>query len=163
MRSPRPRSLPSPALVIACIALVVALSGTAIAAGIVPDARHARKADVATRALDADRLQGRTATQIAVAGARAGAQLPGPASTTAGLVSLKTASVGPLAVGQSGPFTVACDAGARALSTGFTPDTPGTVVASEAAPAGASAWTVRLANIDTAAAHAVTLYAVCLK
>jgi hypothetical protein len=155
--------LPSPALVVACVALVVALSGTAIAAGIVPDARHARRADVAMRALDADRLQGKTATQIAVAGARAGAQLPGPASTAASLVSLKTAAAVPIAAGQSGAFMVSCDAGARALSAGFAADTAGTVVESEAAPTGLSTWTLRLANVDPAAAHTVTLYAVCLK
>src|SRR5690348_12469386 len=125
MPARHPRPLPSPALVVACVALVVALSGTAIAAGIVPDARHAHNADVATRALNADRLQGRTATQIAVAGARAGAQLPGPASTAAGLVSLKTGTPVSLAVGQTGAFTVTCDAGARALSAGFAADTPG--------------------------------------
>lgn len=159
----RPRSLPSPALVVACTALVVALSGTAVAAGIVAEARHAHRADLATRALDADRLQGRTATQIAVAGARAGAQLPGPASSAAGLVSLKTSTGAQLAAGQTGVFSVSCDAGARALSTGFAADIPGAVVESEASPAGLSSWTVRLTNVDAAAAHTVTLYAVCLK
>jgi hypothetical protein len=162
MPSTRTRSLPSPALVVACIALVVALSGTAVAAGIVAEARHARRADVANRALDADRLQGRTASQIAVAGARAGAQLPGPASTAAGLVTVKT-STAPLAAGQTGVFTVSCEAGARALSTGFAADRAGTVVESEASPAGSSAWTVRLANLDAAAPHTVTLSAVCLR
>src|SRR5437773_8427069 len=48
------RALPSPALVIACIALVVSLSGTAVAAGIVANARHANRADLAARALNSD-------------------------------------------------------------------------------------------------------------
>ena len=49
------RALPSPALVIACIALVVSLSGTAVAAGIVANARHANRADLAARALNSDK------------------------------------------------------------------------------------------------------------
>src|SRR5438132_704990 len=60
--------LPSPALVVACIALIVALSGTAVAAGIVANARHANKADLATRALNADKVGGKTAVQIAASG-----------------------------------------------------------------------------------------------
>jgi hypothetical protein len=161
--SRRPRSLPSPALVVACLALVVALSGTAVAAGIVAQARHADKADLAARALDSDRLQGRTASQIAAAGARAGAQLPGPAASAADLVSLKSSNVAPLGPGQTGVFTVSCNLGGRALSAGFSADAPGTVVDSASWPSGPSAWTLRLTNSDAAAAHTLTLYVVCLK
>ena len=48
--------LPSPAMVVAMLALLVALSGTAVAAGIVP------KAKVALNSL---KLQGKTAAQVA--------------------------------------------------------------------------------------------------
>jgi hypothetical protein len=161
--SPARRRLPSPALVVATIALVVALSGTALAAGIVAEARHAQRADVAARAANADRLQGRTATQIAVAGARAGAQLPGPASSAAALVSLKTQQGSQLSPDQPGAFTIACDGDSRILSAGFAADVPGSVVQSEASPTSATTWTLRLANNDATAAHSVTLYAVCLK
>ena len=67
--------LPSPAMVLATIALFVALTGTAVAAGIVAKAKFA---------LNAGKLQGSTAAQVAA--------MPGPASTAAGLVSTKSAS-----------------------------------------------------------------------
>ena len=114
--------LPSPALVISCLALIVALSGTAVAAGIVPNARHANKADLATRALNADKLAGKTAVQIAAAGAEAGAQLPGPASSVAGLVTVKTATWTFGADGH-GDVVVTCDAGQKAIGGGW--DDPG--------------------------------------
>ena len=72
--------LPSPAMVVAMLALLVALSGTAVAAGIVP------KAKVALNSL---KLQGKTAAQVA-------ALAPAP-TTVGGLVAIKTApwSLGP--------------------------------------------------------------------
>jgi len=66
---------PSPALVVALLALFVALSGTAVAAGIVP---RARLADNATK------LQGKTPAQVA-------ALAPAPTSL-AGYVTVKSAS-----------------------------------------------------------------------
>ena len=85
--------LPSPAMVVAMLALLVALSGTAVAAGIVP------KAKVALNSL---KLQGKTAAQVA-------ALAPAP-TTVGGLVAIKTApwSLGPGAVND---FTLACDSG----------------------------------------------------
>ncbi len=161
--SSRHRRLPSPALVVACASLVVSLSGTAVAAGIVAQARHARRADVALRALDADRLQGRTATEVAVAGARAGAQLPGPPDSAAALVSLRTVTGLHIGPGESAAIAVGCDGGARAVSAGFAADVAGSVEEVEAAPATATTWALRLRNVDATGAHAVTLYAVCLK
>ena len=114
--------MPSPALVISCVALVVALSGTAVAAGIVANARHANKADLAARALNSDKLQGRTAVQIAVAGAQAGAQLPGPASSVDDLVTVKSATWS-FAPGAEGDVAVSCDPGQKAVSGGW--DDPG--------------------------------------
>ena len=62
---------PSPALVIAIIALFVSLSGTAVAAGVVPMAKRALFAN------NAGKLQGKSARQIAA--------LPGPATSLEGL------------------------------------------------------------------------------
>ena len=153
--------LPSPALVVACIALIVALSGTAVAAGIVANARHANKADLATRALNADKLGGKTAVQIASAGAAAGAQLPGPASTAASLVTVKTQVAGQIAAGKGGAFTISCDGGAKIMGAGFSSDGP--VFNFNSYPSGDTTWTLELANGDDAAAHNVSLYATCLK
>ena len=152
--------LPSPALVVACAALTVALSSTAIAAGIVANARHANKADLATRALDADRLAGKTAVQIAVAGARAGAQLPGPASTAAELVTLKTQTGAQIAPQQTTTLTISCDSGARVMGAGFTADGPVLQLGSH--PTSETTWAFQFENADDTAARSVSLYATCL-
>ena len=155
--------LPSPALVISCVALIVALSSTAVAAGIVANARHAYKSDVATRALNADRLQGRTAVQIAVAGAQAGAQLPGPASSVAALVNVKTVtwSFAPKAAGD---VVVPCDPGQKAVSGGW--DDPGGwgEFRDSRPTTDGSAWRTYV-TVDSGAtgAQSGTAYAICLK
>jgi hypothetical protein len=69
---------PSPALAVALVALFVASSGGAVAAGIVPLARHARTADSATVARNAKHLGGKTAAQLA-ASMRGPQGLQGPA------------------------------------------------------------------------------------
>jgi hypothetical protein len=155
--------LPSPALVISCVSLIVALSSTAVAAGIVANARHANKADLATRALNSDKLQGRTAVQIAVAGAQAGAQLPGPASSAAGLVTVK-AAMWSLAPGAEGDVTVPCDSGQKAISGGW--DDPGgwgKSVDSRPTPDG-SAWrTYVTVGSGAPGPQSGTVYAICLE
>lgn len=153
--------LPSPALVVACLALVVALSGTAVAAGIVANARHAHRADVATRALNADKVGGKTPVQIAAAGAQAGAQLPGPASTAADLVTVKTQTGAQLAAQHDQTFVISCDGGAKIMGAGFSSDGP--VINVNSYPTSDTTWTLDLANVDNAAAHSVSLYATCLK
>ena len=65
--------LPSPAMVIACVALLVSMSGTAIAAS--PVVKRALFAN------NAGKLQGKSAVEVA--------GLPGPASTAAGLLSTR--------------------------------------------------------------------------
>jgi hypothetical protein len=157
------RALPSPALVIACIALVVSLSGTAVAAGIVANARHANRADLAARALNSDKLQGKTAVQIAAAGAQAGAQLPGPTNSAAGLVSLKTQAGGQIAPNALSTLVISCDGGAKALSAGYSSDAPGALIAFEESPSSDTTWALRIVNLDDQAAHSVTLYAICMK
>jgi hypothetical protein len=89
-------------MVIACVALLVSMSGTAIAAS--PVVKRALFAN------NAGLLQGKTAVQIA--------GLPGPASSAAGLVSVKVAgwSLNP---GRGSDFAATCDAGQKAVSGGF--------------------------------------------
>ena len=154
------RELPSPALVVSGIALIVALSGTAAAAGIVANARHANKADLATRALNADKVQGRTAVQIAAAGAQAGAQLPGPASTAAGLLTVKTQLAAQIPAKSAATYSVSCDSGAKIMAGGFA--SPGPVHSFDSYPSSDTTWTLELANDDTSPAD-LTLYATCLE
>jgi hypothetical protein len=102
--------LPRPSIVIASVALFVALSGGALAAGIVPLARHAYTADTAT---NAKKLGGKTPLQLAASfrGARGPQGLVGPAGAAgpagpagpAGAAGPKGATGSQGATGDRGP------------------------------------------------------------
>ena len=161
----RRSKLPSPAMVVACIALVAALSGTAVAAGVVPNARHANRADLAMRALSADKLQSKTMAQIVATAATqatsAAGQVPGPASSAAGLVTVKTQSAGQIAAQHAQTLVISCDGGAKIMGAGFSSDGP--VFNFDSYPTSDTTWTFDLANPDESAPHNVSLYATCLK
>jgi hypothetical protein len=139
--------LPSPAFVLALVALFVALSSTAVAASVVPLARRALQAD------NARKLGGKTAAQVAA--------LPGPATSAGGLVAIETASFS-LAAGAGSEVIVACDGGQRAVGWGF--DSDGPVFNFDTRPMGnGAAWAMFLANPDDSAGHSGTAYAICLR
>jgi hypothetical protein len=142
----------SPAMAVALLALSVALSGTAVAAGVVPLAKRALSAD------NAKKLQGETKAQIAAAAAA----LPGPASTAAPLISVKS-SPWSLNGGQGADVTVVCDGGQKAISGGF--DNPnGSALALDTRPsADGASWKVFILNIDASAGASGTAFAVCAK
>jgi hypothetical protein len=155
---------PSPALIVALIALFVALSGTAVAAGIVPLAKRALSAD------NANKLGGKTAVQVAAIPGPATtlggktavdiAATPGPASSMASLISTKSVpwSLNP---SQAASFTVACNAGQKALGGGF--DNPnGDALAFDSKPgADGASWSVSEFNVSTTAAASGSVYVVC--
>jgi hypothetical protein len=136
---------PSPALVVALLALFVALSGTAVAAGIVP---RARLADNATK------LQGKTPAQVA-------ALAPAP-SSLAGYLTVKSASW-TLAASASGDFSAACDAGQKAVGGGY--DNPqGDALSLDTRPTtDGTGWRVFVLNLSTTAGASGSIYAVCLR
>ena len=129
MRRNRRLRLPSPAMTVALVALFVALSGTAFAVqgAIVPLAKHAlsadraKVADNATHALTADSAKklGEVATAALVKEAvTQAAQSPGPASTAAGLITVKTAQW-TAAPGSHSDVPVTCDPGQKAVGGGW--------------------------------------------
>ena len=147
------RKMPSPALVIAVLALFVSLSGTAVAAGVVPLAKRALTAD------NSKKLGGQTADSIAASAA----QRPGPASSAAGLFTVKTTawSLGP---GGLNDFAVMCDAGQKAISGGFE-DPTGYAVPWDTRPtADGAGWrTVVGVSTNAPGAQNGTVYAVCVR
>ncbi len=147
---------PSPALVVATVALFIALGGTAgaVVNAAVPLAKRALTAD------NAKKLGGQTAPQIAQAASQQAAQVPGPASSAAGIVSMKTQSIGQMGPNQGRPVPISCDAGAKVLGGGFSSD--GSVVNFDSFPSADGTWTLYLANIGDAGAN-VTVYATCVK
>ena len=147
------RKRPSPALVLAMLALFISLSGTAVAAGVVPLAKRALTAD------NAKKLGGRTAEDIATSAA----ERPGPASSAAGLITVKTT---PWSLGPSGynDFAVMCDAGQKAVGGGFD-DPNGYAHPWDSRPTGDGAgWRTYLEVAANApGAQNGSLYAVCVR
>jgi hypothetical protein len=143
------KRLPSPAMVIALLALFVALSGTAVAAGVatgvVPLAKRALVAD------NAKKLNGKTAVQIATAAAAA---VPGLVSVTSQSWSLNANS--------ANDFTVACASGQKAIAGGY--DNPaGNALALDTRPSSdQTSWKVFLVNLSSSAAASGSVFAVCL-
>jgi hypothetical protein len=138
--------LPSPALVIAVIALFVALGGTAFATvnAIVPKAKLS---------LNSLKLQGKTAAQVAA--------IPGPATSAAGLVAVRTVSFS-LGAGGVQQVSAACQSGEKAVGGGYS--TSGAVLSATSAPSSdGSSWQMVLVNFDSSAGTSGTGYAVCLK
>jgi hypothetical protein len=167
------RNLGGPALVVASIALFVALGEGAVAAGIVPLARHAITAGTASNAL---KLGGKTPAQLkkSLRGATgpqgpqgpAGAQGPAGSATPA----LHTQTFTLNAAGSDGDstnVTASCGSGQKATGGGYATDsTSGTdlnVFGFGSRPTAADdGWTVFVYNVDPSASHGGTVYAVCL-
>ncbi len=101
---------PSPALVVATVALFVALGGTAgaVVTAAVPLAKRALVAD------NAKKVGGQSAAQLV----SQASQAPGPASTAAGLVAIKSGTWS-LAPAGFADVTVTCDAGQKAVGGGW--------------------------------------------
>lgn len=140
--------LPSPAMMVALLALFVALSGTAVGASvIVPLAKRALVAD------NAKKLGGASLKQI-VGGI--GAAIP-----TLLRVQIQPWSLPP---GGALDFTVSCSSGEKAISGGFeNTSRSGVVLAIDTRPSsdGAS-WKIVLLNLSSSAGQSGSLYAVCI-
>jgi hypothetical protein len=165
MRSKLKLRLPSPALVVAVVALLVALSGTAIASGVkvpIPKlALHSKTSDVATTAKNALKLNGQTSAALVSQAVSQASSAPGPASTAAGLTVVKSQSAGAIPSGGVSNTTVSCDAGQTAIGGGVSSDTH-LVGVFDSFQSSAGAWTVGAGNFGSGTANA-TAYAICLK
>jgi hypothetical protein len=150
---------PSPALVVALLALFISLTGTAVAAGVVPLAKRALLADraktadhakTADNATNATKLGGLTAAQV-------GSLAPPPN------VYYKTMPWTLTAGSDPQDFTVTCDAGEHVIGGGF--DNPDTnALPSDTHPtADGTGWVVNLDNLSPSSDSSGTIYAVCLR
>jgi hypothetical protein len=161
---------PSPAMLVALTALFFSLAGTGIAAAdkAVPLAKRA------LFAVNSGKLQGKTAGQIAAIpgpatdaqtlggkSADAIAATAGPASTAAPLVTYNTGAFSLPANGEQ-TFAVACGAGERAISGGFT--SPNAVLSGDTLPASnGTTWQIYLINLSSSQPASGTAYAICMK
>ncbi len=157
-----------PSLALAMLALFVAMGGIATAAAVVPLAKRSLVAD------NAKKLGGKSLAQMTAASAAqahaaaeqaaaAAAELPGPASTVAGLVTIKAGqwSFGP---NQEGDATVTCDANQKAIGGGWE-DPGGWAHAwdSRPTPDGGSWKTYITISSQAPGQQTGSVYAVCIK
>ena len=158
---------PSPALMLAVIALFVALGGSAIASGIVqivPRAKFAAKAGIANNAL---KLGGKTAGQIVASVPKP----PPPAPPLASIASFSTIKSAPFSLTPSTPpnlnvqnVTATCDAGQKAVAGGFNNPTNALVLELGSSPtADGSGWVERLGNFSSTTTGNGTVVATCIK
>ena len=143
------------ALVVAMLSLFVALSGTAgaVVSAAVPLAKRALVAD------NAKKVGGQTPAQIAQ---QAAAQ-PGPASTAAGLVTVKTGSWSNSA-GSGNDFTVACDSGQKAVGGGWDDPAGWSHSWDDRPTSDGGGWHVYVTTgSDAPGSQSGDLYAVCLR
>jgi hypothetical protein len=161
---------PSPALVIAVIALFVALSGTGLASTIVKEALHAKKADRAKLATNSLKLNNQTVAQVAAIpgpatslGGLTAEQIeaaPGPANAISGLLTVRSVGWSNPSDKQGTDWFAKCQPGEKAIAGGWdeiqgnarftynrpTPDDTAwwvhTFTAENTAPASGSIWVV---------------------
>jgi hypothetical protein len=172
MKAPRP----SPGLVIAVVALIVALGGSAVASSLINGKRIKNGTISASKLTKAARAQLKGSVgppgPAGPAGARGltgAAGPPGPTGITA--VTVRTASV-VVPNGSTGGTVAHCNAGERALGGGaFFPETSGGTDIFETAPAVGSSeavagqtpdgWKAEARNGSGASDVTLTVYAVC--
>jgi hypothetical protein len=135
---------PSPAMVVALVALFVALGGSAIAATPI-----VKRALLANNAL---KLQGRTAAQVA--------GLRGPASSVKDLVTVVRAEYR-IGADAASTVTVQCPDGRRAIAGGVSTRLGGRVSASTSYPSAPGAWTFDLVNLRSDGPAVGDVYAMC--
>jgi hypothetical protein len=151
-------------MTVAAVALLIALSGTAVAGAvaIVPLAKRALTADkakVATLAINSQKVGGQTPDAIVAAAAAA----PGPASSAAGLVVTKTASYS-LNTQSEQLITASCDSGSKAVGGGFSDSTAALVLSAGSFPtADDSGWTEDLINLSSSTNGGGSVIVACVK
>jgi hypothetical protein len=151
---------PSPAFVVAMVALFLALGGTAgaVVSQAVPLAKRALVAD------NAKKLGGKTGAQIGAAAAAAAlSQSPAgarPASTVTGLVVTKTQSVGVALPSAVRTAQISCDSGQTAVAGGMSSD--GAVATFDSYPVNPTTWEVGFGSLSSGTAN-VSLYIICMK
>ena len=162
---------PSPALVVAALALLVALTGTAVAAGIVPLAKRALVAD------NAKKVSGQTSAQI-IALASANSRLADDSSHLQGktqdeIVALaQTKSVaGFFTVRQTTfsmgthsviDYTLQCEAGQKAISGGSEYSQAPAYLVESRPGSDAKTWKILLENPSTSDGAFGNLFIVCV-
>jgi hypothetical protein len=139
---------PTPEFVVAVLALFVALAGTAnaVVEAAVPLARRALVAE------NAKKLNGQTARQVA--------NILGPASTAAGVVTTRTKTI-LITPGPGSTFTIDCNPNEKVIGGGYASDAAilNLIVSY---PVSERTWLMGFVNVDNKTGT-TRLYAICIR
>jgi hypothetical protein len=167
------RLLPSPAMVMAFIALLVAIGGTSYAALRLPPKsvgtaqlknRAVTAAKVAPHSLTAANIKESALSALSVAEADHAKLATGLDKITykqaVGATIPPAPSIDSPSVGTGSVF---CDTGQRAIGGGTRLDAPDSMETVDGYPdGGGQVWAVHVANGDTTAAHGFTVFVICV-
>src|SRR3954452_8651730 len=162
-RTIRRRLIPSPSMVVACIALGVAIGGTSYAALRIP----ARS--IGSKQLKSNAITGAKVVDNSLTGSDINeSTLEGIKAAGFEKLFYKTAQGPVIAPAPSpdnpsvGTVTASCDDGMRAIGGGTKLENPAEMETVDGFPdAGSTVWTVHVANGDTTAPHTFIAYAIC--
>jgi hypothetical protein len=179
------RRRPSPAMIVALVALVVASASTAVAATVITSSRDIKDGvilsrDIHRNTINGDRIQDGSLgvvdfgvdTRAALRGPRGRPGERGPAgprgrrgatgSTVLSVIDYNTARVS-LGPGATQTADVSCTQGLEPVGGGFR-DPSGKLYFRASAPKRSlHGWSVRASNLDGAAAHPVVVYVICAR
>ncbi len=160
--------LPSPAMVVAIVALFIALSGSAVAGVLITSADIKDGTilgrDIANKAITSTKLaqgkgSGLNADKVDNLSSEQMVAMPGPASTAVGLLTTRTTN-NTIAPGAAGDYTAACAPGEKA--TGGGSSSFGAVLTLDSRPNTESSWSTFVANVGDQPV-ALTVWVVCLR
>jgi hypothetical protein len=159
------RLVPSPPMAVAFVALLIAIGvGTSYAVTRIP-ASSVGRTQIKNNAVNGAKVLNESLTGDDVNEST----LDGVAAAALSGVDIKTATaVAPAAPSLDTPglasATASCDAGSHAIAGGVKLEAPEHGDIADSYPeAGDAAWTVHVANGDTASAHGFSTYAICVK
>jgi hypothetical protein len=158
------RLVPSPAMVVAATALIIAIGGTSYAVTRLP-ARSVGGVNLKNNAVTSakvanDSLTGADIKESTLQGVPSGA-LSGVEIKTATALVPPAASLDTPGVASASAL---CPEGFQAIAGGAKLEVPETGEIADSFPdAGGSVWTVHVANGDTTSAHGFTAYAICVR
>ena len=158
------RLIPSPSMVVACIALGVAIGGTSYAALRIP-ARSVGNAQLKTNAVTGSKVASNALTGADIDES----SLDGVKAAGLQTVSVKSVQGPTIAPAPSpdqpsvGTASASCDDGMRAISGATKLENPSEMETVDGfIDAGGTVWTVHVANGDTTAPHTFTAFAICV-
>jgi hypothetical protein len=158
-----PRRLPSPAMIVACIALTVALGGTSYAAIRLPAAsvgtKHLKKGAVTGVKVKRNTLTGTQIAESTLAKVPSALNADSAGSADISRIDYRQSAAGAVPTSGHVRGTANCDAGTFATGGGAKVSNPNVAFILDSNPVGKTAWEATAGAISTGAT--LTVFVIC--